>query len=120
MLAYKYTRFARQAAYSLRLFCLKSLYHMIPFLFVYGAVSFCYTGKKDEGVRRVIKKRPLPYDREQDEPVLRSSICTGEQVAGFCNRQTGRFREVMLIRGQDDLRRFCRQYGIQGPLRKIY
>ncbi len=66
------------------------------------------------------KSKQLTYDRERDEPALRSSICTGEQVAGFCNRKTGRFREVMLIRGQDDLRRFCRQYGIEEPLRKIY
>lgn len=52
------------------------------------------------------------FDRESERPVIRASICTGEKVAGFKNIRTGRFTEVMLIRGQKDLDTFRKQYGI--------
>ena len=58
------------------------------------------------------KKEPAPpaYPPEDYEPVIRSSICTGEKVACMRNRQTGRMQEIMLIRTQDDLDSFCRRY----------
>ena len=35
------------------------------------------------------KKAPSEaYDREKLEPVIRSSICTGEKVAGFREKET--------------------------------
>lgn len=52
------------------------------------------------------------YDREKYLPVLRCSICTGEQVAGFRELATGRFHEVMLIRDDRDLRQFLDAYGL--------
>ena len=66
------------------------------------------------------KKRGIDYDRERLEPVIRCSICTGEQVAGFRDRRTGAFREVALIRGEEDLSSFRREYGVEGPIAKIY
>ncbi len=61
------------------------------------------------------------YDPSRQEPAIRCSICTGEQVAGFCDKATGSFTEVMLIRNSTDLESFCQQYGIQKEsLRKIY
>ena len=62
----------------------------------------------------------LPYDRERLEPVIRCSICNGEQVAGFRDKQTGRFEEVLLIKTEADLRAFEERYGISGPMKKIY
>ena len=53
-------------------------------------------------------------------PVIKSSICNGEQVAGFRDIHTGAFEEVMLIRGDDDLAEFMRMYGIEGKIEKIY
>ena len=35
------------------------------------------------------KRKKCAYDRENLRPVIRSSICTGEQVAGFRNIHTG-------------------------------
>ena len=67
--------------------------------------------------------RPAPvqaYDKALLEPVIRCSICTGEQVAGFRNRQTGRFEEVMLIRSDQDLASFMTRYGITDTPEKIY
>lgn len=52
------------------------------------------------------------YDRGKEKPIIRASICTGEKTAGFKDLKTGRFREVMLIRGQRDLEEFMRTYGL--------
>ncbi len=67
------------------------------------------------------KKAPEEgYDRALLEPVMRSSICTGEKVAGFREKDTGRFREVSLIRSPADLEAFKRRYGIEGEIPTIY
>lgn len=54
------------------------------------------------------------------EPVIRASICNGEQVAGFRDTRTGRFEEVMYIRNQSDLEAFKAEYGIVGEIKKEY
>ncbi len=59
------------------------------------------------------KKEVFSFDRTEMKPVLRSSICTGEQVAGFKELKTGKFQEVCLIKSQTDLREFMEQYGIR-------
>lgn len=53
------------------------------------------------------------YDPSVQKPVLRCSICNGEQVAGFKNLQTGRFEEVMCVKNSDDLEEFMRLYGLK-------
>ena len=60
--------------------------------------------------RRKVKQ--CSYDRENLKPVIRSSICTVEQVAGFKNIRTGKFSEVMLICSGSDLREFLETYDI--------
>lgn len=69
--------------------------------------------KEDRMLRRKQKLPQKEYDRENEKPVLRCSICTGEQVAGFKNIHTGKFEEVMLIRGEKDLHVFMQEYGIE-------
>lgn len=54
-----------------------------------------------------------PYDRTGKVPVLRSSICTGERVAGFKDPASGRFQEIMLIRDGRDLREFLLRYQVE-------
>lgn len=66
------------------------------------------------------KTRKKTYDKENKRPVIRASICTGEQVAGFLDIHTGAFEEVMLIRGKNDLSEFTDMYGIEGDIEKIY
>lgn len=34
------------------------------------------------------------YDKENQKPVIRSNICTGEKVAGFRNIRTGKFLKL--------------------------
>lgn len=60
--------------------------------------------------RRKVKK--FSYDRENLKPVIQSSICTGEQVAGFKNIHTGKFSAVLLIRNGGDLKEFLEDYNI--------
>lgn len=58
------------------------------------------------------KQETHAYDKENQKPVIRSSICTGEKVAGFQDIRTGKFTEVMLIRTSGDLEEFRHLYGI--------
>lgn len=37
------------------------------------------------------------YDKSNKKPVIKASICNGEQVAGFKDIHTGKIEEVMLI-----------------------
>lgn len=52
------------------------------------------------------------YDAETYKPVVKCSICNGEQVAGFKNLHTGQFEEIMLVRSEADLQEFKERYGI--------
>ena len=65
------------------------------------------------------RKTQKQYDLNVWRPVIRYSICTGEQAAGFEEIATGRFEEVMLIRDEADLRRFEKTYGVD-KVTKIY
>ena len=59
------------------------------------------------------KETPKPeFDREYEAPVLRCSICNGEQVAGFRDRRTGHFREYCVIRSEEELEEFRKQCGV--------
>ena len=61
-----------------------------------------------------------PFDPAAEEPALRCSICTGEQVAGFRDKTSGHFREVMLLRDPKDLEAFKKKYGIHEDIPVIY
>lgn len=52
----------------------------------------------------------VPYDPETQRPVIRASICTGERVAGFKDKTTGHFTEVMLLRSAEDEQQFKDAY----------
>ena len=67
--------------------------------------------------KRIDKKK---YDKNAKKPVIKASICNGEQVAGFKDINTGLFEEIMLIRNQEDLSAFKEMYGIDGEIEKIY
>ena len=54
----------------------------------------------------------IQFDPETQFAVIRSSICTGEKVAGFKNRKDGHFTEVMLIRNADDEKYFKETYAL--------
>lgn len=60
------------------------------------------------------------YDKENKKPIIKASICTGEQVAGFKDIHTGRIEEVMLIKNPADLEQFKTMYGIEEEITKEY
>lgn len=74
------------------------------------------------GKMKLFKRNQLQksYDPSTCKPVLKCSICTGEQVAGFVDLKTGVFEDIMLIRNVADLDKFKKQYGITEDMEKIY
>jgi hypothetical protein len=67
--------------------------------------------------KRIEKKS---YDRENMKPILHASICTGETVAGFKDKRTGRFEEIMLIKNEADKELFKEIYDITSDLPTEY
>ncbi len=75
-----------------------------------GGLFARFGGKKRKGSNLAEK---IPFDPEKQIPVLRSSICTGEKVAGFKDLEGGHFTEVMLIRSPRDEQEFREIYGLE-------
>ena len=71
------------------------------------------------GRKKGRKPEKKEYDPAVCRPVLRCSICTGEQVAGFQDLRTGRFEEAELIRNDRELQDFLDRYGLK-DIEKIY
>ena len=65
------------------------------------------------------EKTKISYDPEQEYPVIRCSICNGEQVAGLKDRKTGAFHEIMLIRDEKDRAVFEQMVGTD-RIEKVY
>lgn len=59
------------------------------------------------------KEKNSKYNSPDWKPILKCSICNGEQVAGFKNVHTGEFKEQVLIRNQSELEDFKSKYQIQ-------
>lgn len=65
------------------------------------------------GRKKKTEEKIQTYDASRLRPVIKSSICTGEQVAGFVDKESGKFQDIMLIRGETDLHSFCKIYGLK-------
>ncbi len=66
------------------------------------------------------KKENKTYDKTGKRPVIKCSICNGEQVAGFVDTRTGKFEDIMLLRNERDLEKFVSTYSITEEIEKIY
>lgn len=64
--------------------------------------------KKKDKTRTISRE----YDKENQLPVIHSSICTGEKVFGFKDRATGKFEEIACIRTDAELTELLASYGI--------
>ena len=62
--------------------------------------------------RRLGRQEEPEFDPVLYDAAIRSSICTGEKTAGFVDKKTGHFTDVMLIRTQKDLEKFKETYGV--------
>ena len=70
----------------------------------------------------LFKKKTIvkTYDKDNKKPVIKASICNGEQIAGFKDIHTGKIEEVMLIKSPADLDAFKKMYGIDDEIAKEY
>ena len=70
----------------------------------------------------LFKKKTIvkTYDKDNKKPVIKASICNGEQIAGFKDIHTGKIEEVMLIKSLADLDAFKKMYGIDDEIAKEY
>ncbi len=94
-----------------------SVIMMIIFL-ISGLILFPrYKKQEEENFHKVLIKN---YDPDATVPILRCSICNGEQVAGFKDLKNGTFDEIMVIRNAADLEVFKKHFGIEGEIRKEY
>ena len=66
------------------------------------------------------KHTPKAYNPAEKTPIIKCSICTGEQVAGFQDNATKAFEDIMLIQDASDLAHFREMYDIIGDIKKIY
>lgn len=68
------------------------------------------------------KKRKYPKFPEGNyEPVIRCSICTGEQVLCARDEKTQELTPIQLIGSPDDLYGFCEENGIDpDTVKKVY
>ena len=85
-------------------------------------IVFCIEMKQDHGKKPYYERylsEDIPFDPEKQTAVIKCSICTGEQIAGFKNKEDGHFTEVMLIRDADDLAKFKEIYKIE-EIKKVY
>ena len=65
------------------------------------------------GRKTYATKQNASYDKENQIPILKCSICNGERVAGFKNIHTGMFEEIMFIKTDRDLEEFKSKYGVE-------
>lgn len=59
------------------------------------------------------KVQKIDFNKTGKRPVIRASICTGEQVAGFKDVKTGKFEDLMVIRTEEDRRLFMEMYDVK-------
>lgn len=59
--------------------------------------------------KRFIREPELPYDPKTQVPILKCSICNGEQVAGFKDIRTGKFHEEEMIQSPEQLQLFLKR-----------
>ena len=73
------------------------------------------------GWKKRATSAPKSFDRAVFEPCIRASICTGERSVGFRRLDNGKFEEYAVIRSDEDLAAFLREYGLsREDLKKIY
>lgn len=58
------------------------------------------------------KKQKRPASRSDDDVYMESSICTGETLIGFRNKNTGKLENAVVVRSQSDIDDFYAEHGL--------
>lgn len=85
-------------------------------------IVFCIEMHQDFGKKPYYERylsEDIPFDSDKQIAVIKCSICTGEQTAGFKSKEDGHFTEVMPIRDAKDLAKFKEIYNI-AEIKKEY
>ena len=90
---------------------------LLGFIIIFSIEMHQDFGKKPYYERYL--SEDIPFDPDKQTAVIKCSICTGEQVAGFKNKEDGHFTEVMVIRDDLDLMKFKKIYKIE-EIKKEY
>ena len=90
---------------------------LLGFIIVFSIEMHQDHGKKPYYERYL--SEDIPFDPDKQIAVIKCSICTGEQVAGFKNKEDGHFTEVMVISDDLDLMKFKKIYKIE-EIKKEY
>ena len=77
---------------------------LLIFVIVFAIEMHQDFGKKPYYLSKL--SEDVPFDKDSQTAVIKCSICTGEQVAGFKNNSDGHFTEVMVIRSEKDIELF--------------
>ena len=78
-----------------------------------GAGSANIRGEQVHMFKKKAQIQKASYDKENQIPVMKCSICNGERVVGFKDIHTGKFEEVMFVRNDRDLEEFKAKYGVE-------
>lgn len=81
-----------------------------------------WSGEEDEAAMFGIRRKntlKVEYDSSRQKPVIRCSICTGEQTACLMDLQSGAVTEIMAIHNSSDLQAFQAACGVS-EIEKIY
>lgn len=79
-------------------------------------IIFAVEMKQDNGkIPYYIKhlKETIPYDENNQYPVIKASTCTGEKVAGFRDKTGNGFVEVMVIHNDYEKELFMKAYNLK-------
>ena len=96
-----------------------SLFSIIGIALVILAIFLLAGNTKEKTARKKTIADEIPFDPEKQIPVIKCSICTGEQIAGFKNIKDGHFTEVMMLKSNNDLNYFKEIYQIN-DIKKEY
>ena len=90
--------------------CIVGLIGILSFLILF-TIEMHQDNKKVPHYKKNLLAK-YPFDPEKQLPVMKCSICTGERVAGFKDISSGHITEIMVIRSDEDLQYFKKQYNI--------
>ena len=65
-------------------------------------------------------RAPLPQDGEftEKDVAVESSICTGETLIGFREKDGGRLQQAVVVRSEKDLARFYRRHHLRRTIKR--
>jgi len=68
------------------------------------------------GKKKGFKK--IEFNPEEESPLIKCNTCNRDMVAGFKNKKTGEFREVMTVNSDEEIEKFAAACGVTQVTKK--